>query len=278
MVFRMFALKHLCIALIGLAGARADMLTGEDINFSVQTYLSRKNSSDPFERVSQGPEFSTSEPPTNVLSLEDLLSQDPIITLTGANTTAETAYYISFLAITRVLSGASGRYSYEHMIPWLKTNQSVADNGYLRIHYGYFDDGTSSTNEPLNATIHVWQQTQDVFNYLTDGFSPESSLTRLWLNDTKRNLPSLDFPRANINFKVRNETGLCRNSVDDQGNPVSVTTVVTSACTPTTSPTASPSASAGSGDGSENPDSHAASHPASAIGWTLMGAALALFI
>ncbi|KAI0555237.1 hypothetical protein F4679DRAFT_522824 [Xylaria curta] len=274
----MFTLKHLCTALIGLAGARADMLTGNDIQFSVQTYLSRKNGSDPFERVSQGPEFSTSEPPTNMLSLKDLLSQNPEITLTSANATAHAAYYISFLAITRVLSGASGAYSYEHMIPWLKTNQSVADDGSLKIHYAYFDDGTSPTNEPLNATIHVWQQTQDVFNYLTEGFSPESSLTTLWLNNSRRNLPSLDFPRANINFKVGNETGLCRNSVDDQGNPISVTTVVTSACTPTMSPTASPSASAGSGGGSENPDSHAASPPASAIGWTLMGAVFALFI
>ncbi|KAI0863123.1 hypothetical protein F4860DRAFT_512342 [Xylaria cubensis] len=70
------------------------------------------------------------------------------------------------------------------MIPWLKTNQSVADDGSLQIHYAYFDDSTSPTNEPLNATIHVWQQT---------------------------NLPSLDFPRANINFKVRNERGLCRS-------------------------------------------------------------------
>ncbi|TRX96577.1 hypothetical protein FHL15_002479 [Xylaria flabelliformis] len=71
----MFTLKHLNVALIGLAGARADMLTGDNIDFSAQTYLKKNNSSDPFERVSQGPEFSTSEPPTNVLSLEDLLSQ-----------------------------------------------------------------------------------------------------------------------------------------------------------------------------------------------------------
>ncbi|KAI0486100.1 hypothetical protein F4859DRAFT_511098 [Xylaria cf. heliscus] len=282
----MFVLKHLLpIALIGLAGARADEITGHDFDFSVQTYLRKNDSRNLLEPVLPGPAFSTSKPPTDVLSLPDLLSQEPKITLTNPNATAQ---YISFLVITSVSSiTALSADGYEYTIPWLKTNQSVADDGTLLIDLAYFDEFTIATSEPLSTKIHVWQQTQAVFDYLTKGFSPESRVEALWMNDSSSSssssvdLPSLDFPRANVDFFARNETGLCRNNVAGNGDPVSVSSVVTSACTPaatsTASPSTTPSTSTGSGDGSENSASYATS-PISAIGWTLMGAAFALFV
>ncbi|KAI8954338.1 hypothetical protein F4801DRAFT_575735 [Xylaria longipes] len=90
------------MALIGLAGAGADVLTGDDVDFS--------------------------EPPTDVLSPEDLFSQGPRITRTSANATTREAYYISFLAIASVVSGGNGTYSYQRVIPWPKPSQSAADD------------------------------------------------------------------------------------------------------------------------------------------------------
>ncbi|KAI0460160.1 hypothetical protein F5B21DRAFT_498762 [Xylaria acuta] len=248
----MFALKHLFpIAPISLAGAGADVLTGDDIDFSVQT--------DPFKRVSQGSEFSTSEPPTGVLLLEDLLSLDPR-RLRGPSL------------------GAVAPYFYQHMIPWPKTNQSVADDGWLRIHYAYSDDSTFPTNEPLNATIQVWQQTQDVFRLLN-----RRALAPIERRDALAERQQQGSAVAGLPARQHRPQGPQWDGPLQERRRRSVEPHLGDYCgdgrlNATASPSASPSASAGAGDGSANSTFDAASPPVNAIGWTLMGAAFALFI
>ncbi|KAI8632283.1 hypothetical protein F5Y19DRAFT_358395 [Xylariaceae sp. FL1651] len=267
----MFSLKHL-LTLLSFTGARAVPLTGHDFDFSVSYVVSYS--------VTR-PQFSTSAPPKQVLWLSDVRNTQ--ITLTNPDASAREAYYISFLAIPQPLSSGIT----DLIFPWIKTNQSVGDDGSLQIHYAYFDDTAFLTNEIHNATLHVWRQTPEVFDYITSGFNLKGQLARLLENDTyATKSPSLDFPRANIDLRVRNQTGLCVNDADDDGNSISVASAMTSACAAITLPTSSETSTAAgnvptsaTGDASSPTETpSAASLLIVSLSWTSTMCALALFV
>ncbi|KAI1266764.1 hypothetical protein F5Y18DRAFT_425314 [Xylariaceae sp. FL1019] len=229
------------IALVGISTVVADSLKGDDFNFEVSyiTYLDN-----------HGPKFTTSNPPKDAVKASVAALEQPIITLTKPSKDALDDLYISFLEITKVSTMSTRDTVPEaYIFPWVKANQSAGPDGLLTVDLTYFNSSSFQTNEMHEATIQVWKQTPEVLKYITNGGDPKTKLSTLWQNASSdiagTKLPSLDFERASISFKVHNSTGLCRNDVNSDGEPVSVTKALTSACAAaTTAPTASQTSSA----------------------------------
>ncbi|KAI1780314.1 hypothetical protein F4818DRAFT_395331 [Hypoxylon cercidicola] len=129
-----------------------------------------------------------------------------------------------------------------YSFPWIESNLTVTENGTLTpdLHsYGYsqiIHFNSIPTNEVRNATVHVWKQTPELVAFLLDQdrHAILLQLALVWSNTTER--ISYDFPRANVDFKIRNETGEYRGDVD--GNGASIVGYVSSSTLAGTSATA----------------------------------------
>ncbi|KAI2602313.1 hypothetical protein GGR54DRAFT_654392 [Hypoxylon sp. NC1633] len=182
-----------------------------------------------------GLEISTKSPPTpgTMLSAQEINFQQPTITLSdpppSSGSDPNQDWYISFLEIS-----------------YLPPAGEALQNGTLTdapadAHRIVHADSVP-TSEARNATLHVWRQTPSLLSYLDSGASSSLLLhvAQVWNNSTTK--ADMGFARANVDFKVRNETGEYRGDVDANGASVSggvlsstsVTSVPTGAPTTTT--------------------------------------------
>ncbi|KAI1403322.1 hypothetical protein F4819DRAFT_231280 [Hypoxylon fuscum] len=194
--------------------------------------------------------ISTSDPPKDVLSAKEIALQAPAVTLTDPDSAGREDRYLSFLEISYIPT-IDGLDDVIYTFPWIKTNLVVKENGTLS---DELDESSSITrfdkiesNEVRNATLHVWKQTDALMAFLDDDNMPLFwQLALVWSNTTSRY--DYNFQHANVDFKVRNETGNFRGGVDENGDGVpgyiSSSTSMTSA---TALPTDAPSTTAGSG-------------------------------
>lgn len=226
------------LAISGVNAYRTDYVTGHDFDFSV-TYPS-------------GLTFSTTERPTDVLSATDIGAKEPLVTLTDPDGTGRDDRYVAFVEISYIPTIDSiNDVIYE--FPWIESNLTVLSNGTLTP--DVYDSGrityfhTIWTNEVRNATLHVWKQTPELVDFLLDNSFAGTfwQLALVWSNTTSK--ISYDFPRSNIDFKIRNGTGEDRGGIDDNGASIvgwvsSSTSAGTSA---TALPTDAPATTTGSG-------------------------------
>ncbi|KAI6088772.1 hypothetical protein F4821DRAFT_276974 [Hypoxylon rubiginosum] len=194
------------LAISGVNAYRTDYVTGHDFDFSV-TYPS-------------GLTFSTTERPTDVLSATDIGAKEPLVTLTDPDGTGRDDRYVAFVEISYIPTIDSiNDVIYE--FPWIESNLTVLSNGTLTP--DVYDSGrityfhTIWTNEVRNATLHVWKQTPELVDFLLDNSFAGTfwQLALVWSNTTSK--ISYDFPRSNIDFKIRNGTGEDRGGIDDNG-------------------------------------------------------------
>ncbi|XDG03121.1 hypothetical protein ABKA04_002736 [Annulohypoxylon sp. FPYF3050] len=184
-------------------------LTGHDFDFTF-TYPS-------------GLEISTSNPPNTVLSASEITRLQPQITLAKPNISDR---YIAFLEINVIPETAA---EVGTQFPFILTNLTALANGTL-------DDSSPdchrilqffppTTSEVRNATAHVWQQSE-ALGTLVNGDQGDTALTlnigSLWYNISYADIIQ-SFSHANVDFKVRNETGVDRSDVDENGARISPT-------------------------------------------------------
>ncbi|KAI4859143.1 hypothetical protein F4820DRAFT_182588 [Hypoxylon rubiginosum] len=207
-----FNIPAFVAALFALGGADAygPPVSGHDFDFSV-AYRS-------------GLTFSTTSPPTEVLAATDVAMTEPLVTLADPDGTGRDGRYVAFAEVSYVPT-YDGVDDVIYTVPWLEANLTVLDNGTLTPDphtYGasritHFN--TIYTGEVRNATVHVWRQTPELVAFLLDdddyGGNLWLQLVLVWSNTTGK--ISYDFPRANVDFKVRNETGEYRGDVDENG-------------------------------------------------------------
>ncbi|KAI1341041.1 hypothetical protein F5Y15DRAFT_376762 [Xylariaceae sp. FL0016] len=212
------------------ASAILPPITGNDFDFSV-IYPSSL-------------EISTSDPPQDVLPYEEIVFEEPQVTLSDADAEGR---YLSFVEISYV-PYIDGINDVIYTFPWVRTNLTVLENGTLSdagddAYVSYHQD-VSTTAELRNATLHVWRQTDDMSRFLTEDEMPVYwQLATIWANITDD--ISYDFPRANIDFKVRNATGSsCRADVDGNGASIEGAPKTTTACAATATTVATTSATA----------------------------------
>ncbi|KAK8065178.1 hypothetical protein PG997_011925 [Apiospora hydei] len=240
------SLVSVAAAAIFAQGVRATTsgIQGRDFDFSV-VYPS-------------GLSFSTSKPPGNVLSLQDVLYEVPQITFSdkaaasasASSSEKDAPQYLSFLEISSVpLYESLGDAIYS--FPWIQANgtASPANGTLIDSERGWRrpDASKTETGEVRNATLHVWRQTPELLEYL---FGAGNTLrmplfwqvASIWANSTSK-VDYDGFKRANIDFKVRNETGEARCGVD--GNGANITDVASATCESTAAPT-SPTPARGS--------------------------------
>ncbi|OTA65353.1 hypothetical protein K449DRAFT_463468 [Hypoxylon sp. EC38] len=214
-------------------------LTGHDFDFTA-TYPS-------------GLKISTSDPPKDVLPATEFPYRVPVVTLTDLDNVGRDDRYISFLEISYI---PDPRYDplndVIYTFPWAKTNLTVTENGTLsdeskESHRIYHSDAIE-TSEVRNATLHVWKQTPALMDFISGKDSENMpilwQLILTWSNTTDK--VDKNFPRANVDFKVRNETGEYRGGVDDNGASISGY-VATSTSSTTANPTSMTSTPTGSG-------------------------------
>ncbi|KAI1449681.1 hypothetical protein F5Y02DRAFT_372443 [Annulohypoxylon stygium] len=170
-----------------------------------------------------GLEISTSNPPNAVLSASEITRLQPQINLAKPNISDR---YIAFLEIN-VISETNAEVG--TTFPFILTNLTALSNGTL-------DDSSPdchrilqfsppTTSEVRNATAHVWQQS-DALGKLVNGDQGDTALAlnigSLWYNISYADIIQ-SFSHANVDFKVKNETGVDRNDVDDNGARISPT-------------------------------------------------------
>ncbi|KAI0837414.1 hypothetical protein F5Y06DRAFT_89123 [Hypoxylon sp. FL0890] len=241
-------------------------LTGHDFDFTA-TYTS-------------GLKLSTSDPPKAVLSAKGFLNQVPDITLTNPSSAGQDDRYISFLEISYIPDPEWDPIDdVIYWFPWVKTNLTVTSNGTLsdelRESMSIYHGDAIKTSDVRNATLHVWKQTPALMDFI-DGKDSEDmpvlwQLMRVWSNTTHE--VDTDFPRANVDFKIRNETGEFEGWVDDNGASIvgyvptstsSATAKPTGAASPTTASGAVPAATTTGVKGSTGAPSAASSQGISA--------------
>ncbi|KAI1381203.1 hypothetical protein F4677DRAFT_119356 [Hypoxylon crocopeplum] len=213
-------------------------LSGHDFDFSA-VYTS-------------GLKLSTSSPPTDILPVEEIALKRPVVTLSDPDSAGRDDRYISFLEIS-YLPTIDTLDDVIYAFPWIKTNQIVLENGTLSDELYessqiYHADAIES-GEVRNATLHVWRQTPSLMDYIDDDVWPTLwQLAGVWSNTTSK--VDYDFARANVDFKVRNDTGTFRGDVDENGATISgyvSTTSMTTATSATAGPTDVPATTTGSG-------------------------------
>ncbi|OTB04892.1 hypothetical protein M426DRAFT_320472 [Hypoxylon sp. CI-4A] len=228
------AMIVLTISQVNANGPDPPPLTGHNFDFSA-TWPS-------------GVTISTLNAPATVFSAEDVALVEPTLTLLNLASTDEDKdeyeRYTSFLEISyisRLEPDAIGG-----SFTWVKTNLTVLPSGTLNetdesLLFGI--TGTALTSDVRNATLHVWRQNEELMSALDDlDFTFLFQLARTWGNITDY-MPK-NFPRSNVDFKVRNETGAARDGVDENGALLpqyynQSTTTSSATTTPTASPTAS---------------------------------------
>ncbi|OTA92586.1 hypothetical protein M434DRAFT_396355 [Hypoxylon sp. CO27-5] len=214
-------------------------LTGHDFDFTA-TYPS-------------GLKISTSDPPKDVLPATEFPYRVPIVTLTDPDSVGRDDRYISFLEISYI---PDPRYDplndVIYTFPWAKTNLTVTENGTLsdeskESHRIYHSDAIE-TSEVRNATLHVWKQTPALMDFISGEDSGNMPILWQLILTWSNTMDKVDknFPRANVDFKIRNETGEFRGGVDDNGASISGY-VATSTSSATANPTGVTSTSIGSG-------------------------------
>lgn len=169
----------------------------------------------------------------------------PAITLLDPDTAARDARYIAFVEVSEVPSADSP----DHVLysfPWLSSNLTVRSSGALATEN---DSDTraagwpsTGSGEVRNATVQVWRQTDDLLRYIDSvehGRLPMPlafALTEVFSNTTSD--VDYGFPRASIEFKVQNKTGVPRCDVDGSGAPVASVSPGATACVSGGTPTA----------------------------------------
>ncbi|KAI0142544.1 hypothetical protein F4776DRAFT_512233 [Hypoxylon sp. NC0597] len=248
----MFAVTAITVAVAVLCDAvSADSfpfftpLTGHDFDFTA-TYPS-------------GLKISTSDPPKNVLPANEFPYYTPEVTLTNPDSVGRNDRYISFLEITYIVDLAIDSLDdVTYWFPWIKTNLTVAENGTLSSEseesHSMSQSHIIQTSEVRNATLHVWKQTPALLDFISGKDNENRSILaqviRAWSNTTDK--VDNNFPRANVDFKIRNETGVFRGGVDDNGASIPGY-VSTSTSSATANPTAV-STTTGAGSPTETPN------------------------
>ncbi|KAF3005241.1 hypothetical protein E8E14_004233 [Neopestalotiopsis sp. 37M] len=140
------------------------------------------------------------------------------ITLRNFGNSSNNEHYLSFALVTYVRPEVNSSYiNSTPYIAWIRANQTLSENGTLSGGGSGRDNGRTPqeaiVGDYKNATMHVWQQTQNVTDYLFKNNAAQSlwwMLWDLWSNSTAEGDPppyvGYDFPRANIDFDVRNVT------------------------------------------------------------------------
>lgn len=197
-------------------GSRYPPVSGHDFDFDV-VYPS-------------GLSFSTSNPPTEPLSLTELQNNAslPQITLRNPRNASsnEEVHYVSFVVLNYIRTQQRGNTLFEENVGdicWLRANQTLSENGTLGGGGSNCNNGKSPYNvftdlgDFKNASLHVWQQTEDVTNFLflfgrRSMWELPLILGQIWANGTdyfdgtQYYLLGYDFPRATVDFNVRNDT------------------------------------------------------------------------
>ncbi|KAI1136643.1 hypothetical protein F5Y05DRAFT_414899 [Hypoxylon sp. FL0543] len=252
-------------------------LTGHDFDFTA-TYPS-------------GLKLTTSNPPKGILPATEFTDHCPQITLTDPDRAGREDRYISFLEISHIPDPEYDVLNVSYWFPWVKTNLTVTDNGTLsdalEESLNIYLVQAIETSEVRNATLHVWKQTPGLMEFIDDDKLPLLwQVLRVWANVTDN--VDRTFPRANVDFKIRNETGEFRGGVDDNGASIpgyvptstrSATAKPTSATPTTTGSGSAPKSTATSAGGQTTPHT-AASPQAMSASWAtaISGILLALVI
>ncbi|KAK7995899.1 hypothetical protein PG991_015366 [Apiospora marii] len=173
--------------------------------------------------------FSTSKPPGEVISLRDVLYDVPEITFADPASLApasdnDAPQYLSFLEIS--------------FVPANGTASPSSDGRLVDSRKGWRRPDEVESGEVRNASLHVWRQTPELVEYLfgagnTVRWPLFFQVASIWSHSTSK--VDYDFELANIDFKVRNETGRARCDVDDQG--ASIVGATKTACATTVAPT-----------------------------------------
>lgn len=167
-----------------------------------------------------GLSFSTSNPPTEPLSLDEIQNNATLPQMTLRDFGNASERYLSFALVTYIRPNRNNasliiRTPY---LAWIRANQTISEDGTLGGGGSDENNGQSLSvlselGEFKNATLHVWQQTQNVTDYLFKNNvaqALDTALGDLWSNSTWFGDPppyvGYDFPRANIDFDVRNVT------------------------------------------------------------------------
>ncbi|XXG97860.1 hypothetical protein Hte_004174 [Hypoxylon texense] len=225
-----FNIPAFVAALFALGGVHAygPSVSGHDFNFSV-AYRS-------------GVTFSTADPPTGVLKATDIAMTEPVVTLADPDGAGRDGRYVAFVEVSYVPT-LDGIDDVIYTFPWIEANLTVLANGTLAPDLHAYRPithfNTIYTSEVRNATVHVWKQTPELVAFLLDDDFAGTfwQVALVWSNSTSK--ISYDFERANIDFKIRNETGEYRGDVDDNGASI-VGYVSSSTSAPGTSATTIP--------------------------------------
>lgn len=169
-----------------------------------------------------GLSFSTTNPPSEPLALNEIQNNASLPQVTLRNlmnsSSSEQALYLSFVVVTYVEPSQSYP-SLELRTPifaWIRANQTISEDGTLGGGGSDENNGKSDLHNVglfKNASLHVWQQTQNVTDYL---FKNNIAGTLWWelgdilinstLEGTSPPHVGYDFQRANIDFDLRNDT------------------------------------------------------------------------
>ncbi|KAI1475073.1 hypothetical protein F4774DRAFT_398326 [Daldinia eschscholtzii] len=249
-------------------------ITGDDFDFTA-TYKS-------------GLKITPSKPPTDVLHAKEIVFERPTVVLTDPDSTGRDDRYTAFLEISYIptIDMIDDKI---YTFPWIKTNLVVKENGTLsselRESMSIYHDDEIPSSEVRNATLHVWKQNPELMHFIEDDDMPIFwQLARIWSNSTSK--VDYNFPRASVDFKVRNETGEFRGDVDENGASIEgyVSTSATAGATATptdvpstpTGPGSAPaSTTTGAGEPTETP-SAASSHLISSASWLMAFSGLPL--
>ncbi|KAI2617288.1 hypothetical protein GGS26DRAFT_407922 [Hypomontagnella submonticulosa] len=212
-------------------------LTGHDFDFTA-TYKS-------------GLKLSPADPPRDVMAAKEIIFERPTLTLTDPDKAGRDDQYLSFLEISYIPT-IDMLDDVIFTFPWIKTHLIVSENGTLsdelyESHSIYRADYIPSS-EIRNATLHVWRQTPALMDFIENDPNKMPTfwqLARVWSNSTEK--VDKNFARANVDFKVRNETGTFRGDVDENGASIEGY-VSTSTKGPKSTPTDGPASTTGSAD------------------------------
>ncbi|KAH8175624.1 hypothetical protein LIA77_04042 [Sarocladium implicatum] len=188
-----------------------ETLTGDDYSFEA-TYPS-------------GLKLSTEDDPAKrgVLDYEEVTTVTPQIQLKNLTDSDREKRYIACLILWRrpsiiILDEVSWG------MPWLATNLTLTSNGTLDFSAGDEGGRTQDTEsgEVRNATINVWEQTDEINDYLNRepgllGDMPVwFDLLYIWRN--RSDVPP--WKMANLDFKFQNRGGYKRCDVSETGAPI----------------------------------------------------------
>ncbi|KAI0376396.1 hypothetical protein F5Y04DRAFT_211201 [Hypomontagnella monticulosa] len=242
-MYTLHAPTALLAAFIAISRVNANIfppLSGHDFDF-VATYKS-------------GLRISPAGPPKDVLSAKEIVFERPTLTLTDPDKAGRDDQYISFLEISYVPT-IDMLDDVIFTFPWIKTHLIVTENGTLsdelRESSQIYRADYIPSSEIRNATLHVWRQTPALMDFIENDPNDMPTfwqLARVWSNSTEK--VDKNFARANVDFKVRNETGKFRGDVDENGASIEgyVPTSTGDANTPKPTPTDVPALTTGLGD------------------------------